>query len=178
MYGKAKAEMSGFAVSHPWHKNKNVPRMGHPGLCRWSRQAFGCCGRWTSVFLPIDDGRAEAADGVGEIDGVGVSEVVAGQDSLFGVRAVGQNMTAVNTGEQAAVYGRGEETAILLDEDVVDGAFGDFAAFVQKHRIVVACGGRGLRSFLVKRAMGGFVEVHRILRVDGMGADADAEGFG
>ena len=25
-------ESARFEVSHPWHKNKNVPGMGHPGV--------------------------------------------------------------------------------------------------------------------------------------------------
>jgi hypothetical protein len=28
--GVRRAGGVGFMVSHPWHKNKNVPRMGHP----------------------------------------------------------------------------------------------------------------------------------------------------
>jgi hypothetical protein len=128
--------------------------------------------------LPVNDGRAKATDGVRKIDGVGLAKIFAGKDAFFGVGVGGEDVTAMDTGEQAAGYGRCEETAIFLHENVVDGALGDFAAFIQEEGIVVSGGGCGVEGFCIKRAGRGFVEVHRIVGIDGMGGEAHAEEFG
>jgi len=51
----------------------------------------------------------------------------------------GEDVAAVDTGKQAAIDGGREEAAVLFDEDVVDCAFGDFAAQIEKQHVVVAC---------------------------------------
>ena len=39
------AATAGFVVSHPWHKSKNVPRMGHPAfIVVWLVTAMSCWG--------------------------------------------------------------------------------------------------------------------------------------
>jgi hypothetical protein len=88
-----------------------------------------------------------------------------------------EDVAAVDAGEEAAVDGRGEEAAVFLDEDVVDGGFGDFVALIEKEDFVVAgldCCLEGLR---VEGAMGGFVEVHGVSRVGSFCGDADSEGL-
>lgn len=128
--------------------------------------------------MPVDGGFAEAADGVGEIDCVGLLEVLEGEDLLRGGGVCGEKVTAVDAGEQAAGDGRREETAVFLREDVVDGPFSDFAALIQEQDIIIAGLVGGLEGVRVERAVCGFVEVHGVLRIDAAGGYADAEGMG
>src|SRR5580658_6630085 len=89
-----------------------------------------------SVAFPGNDGGTKAADGVGEIDGVGLAEVFECEDLLVCVGVGFEDVAAVDAGEQPAFDGRREEAAGFLDEDVVDGGFGDFAAVVQEEDFV------------------------------------------
>ena len=79
-------EVRGF----PPIRQKAVEWMGHGGLR---------CFLLRSVGFPIDDGWAEAADGVAEIDGVGLAEVFDGQDLLMRVGVGFQDVAAVDAGE-------------------------------------------------------------------------------
>lgn len=128
--------------------------------------------------MPVDFGRAEGADGVAEINGVGLAEVLFGEDGFPGLEVGGQDVAAVHAGKEAALDGWGEETAGFLDEDVVDGGLGDFAAVVQEEYVVVAGFNCGLEGLRVEGAMGGLVEVHGVAGVGALGGDADAEGVG
>jgi hypothetical protein len=128
--------------------------------------------------LPVDDGGAKAADGVTEIDIVGFAEVLEAQDAFFGAGIGGKNVAALDAGEQAAVYGRCHKPPVFLDEDVVDGAFGDFSVLIQEEDVVIPRGGCGLEGFRVQRSMGGFVAVHGISGIGALGSDTDADGFG
>ena len=84
----------------------------------------------------------------------------------------------MDAGYQTAGDRRRVETAVLLDKDIVVGGFGDFAALIQEQNIVkTRCVG-GVESVRVELAVGGFVEVQRVLRVDAVGANADAQGTG
>jgi len=125
--------------------------------------------------LPVDDCGAQAADGVGEIDAVGVAEIVEAQDAFLRVGVGGEHMAAVDAGEQAAGGGRGEQAAVFLDEDVVDSGFSDFATVIQEQHIVVGGCASGLEGLRIERAMGGLVEVHGVGGVSALGGDADAE---
>src|ERR1700689_1495213 len=82
--------------------------------------------------LPVDFGGAKASDGVAEIEGVSLAEVVLREDGSLCVGVGGEDVAAVNAGEQATVYGRGEEAAVFLNEYVVDGGLGDLAVLIQK----------------------------------------------
>jgi hypothetical protein len=128
--------------------------------------------------FPIDDGGTKAADGVAEIDGVCAAKVFEAQDAFFGAGVGGQDVAALDAGEQAAVDWRGEEAAVFLYEDIVDGAFSYFAALIEEENIVVTGCDCGLEGFSVERAVGGFVEVHGIFGVRALSGDADAEGLG
>jgi len=127
---------------------------------------------------PVDLGWTKAANGVGEINGVGIAKVVEGEAALCCAGVCLKNELAMHAGDEAALDGRGEEPASALDEDVVVGSFGDFTAFVEEENFVVA----GLRDrckcFDVERAVGGLVEVHGIERVDALGRESDAERLG
>ena len=68
----------------------------------------------------------------------------------------------MDAGEQSALDGRREQAAVFLNEDVVDGAFGDFAAKVEKQHFVVARLGCGFEGFSVEGSVGGFVEEHGV----------------
>ena len=131
-----------------------------------------------SVAFPVDDGLAEAADGVAEVDGVGAAQVFDGEGGLMRVGVGFEDVAAVDAGEDAAIDGRREELAVFLDYKAVDGAFGDFAALIEEKDFVVTGLGCGVEGLRVERAMGGFVEVHGVLGIGEFGRDADAEGFG
>jgi hypothetical protein len=126
----------------------------------------------------VYDRATKAADGVGEINGVGVAEIVFGEDGFLCVGVGGEDVAALDAREQTAVDRRREETTVFLNENVVDGAFGDFAALIQEEDVVVTGGDCGLEGFCVERAVGGFVEVRGVFGVGAVGGDADAEGFG
>jgi hypothetical protein len=106
-----------------------------------------------------------------------VAEIVEAQDAFLRVGVGGEHMAAMDAGEQAAGDGRGEQAAVFLDEDVVDGGFSDFAAVIQEQHIVVAGCASGLEGLRVDGAMGGLVEVHGVGGVGALGGDADAEGW-
>ena len=143
--------------------------MGHGGLRRSLPR---------SVAFPVDDGLAEAADGVAEVDGVGAAQVFDGEGGLMRVGVRFEDVAAVDAGEQAAIDWWRVEAAGFLDEDVVDGGFGDLAALVQEEDFVEAGLGCGLESIGIEGAMGGFVEVHRVRGIGVLGSDSDAEGVG
>jgi hypothetical protein len=126
----------------------------------------------------VYDRATKAADGVGEINGVGVAEIVFGEDGFLCVGVGGEDVAALDAREQSAVDRRREETTVFLNENVVDGAFGDFAALIQEEDVVVTGGDCGLEGLGVQRAVGGFVEVHGIFGIGALSGNADAEGFG
>ena len=96
--------------------------------------------------FPVDDGRAEAADCVAEIDCVGIAEVLEGEGLFFGVGICGEEAATMDAGKYATVDGWGEEAAIFLDEEVVDGGLCDFVAVIEEEDFVVAGFDCGLES--------------------------------
>lgn len=87
-------------------------------------------------------------------------------------------MAALDAGQKSALDGRRDEQTIFLDEDVVDGAFGDFAAKVQEQDIVETRLDSGFEGFSVQRPVGCFVEVHGVLGVGAMGRKPDSRWLG
>ena len=89
-----------------------------------------------------------------------------------------EDVAAVDAGEQAAIDWWRVEAAGFLDEDVVDGGFGDFVSLIDEEDFFVAGLDCGLVRLRIEGAMGGFVEVHRVLGVGSFRGNADAEGVG
>jgi hypothetical protein len=86
----------------------------------------------------MDESEAEATNGVRQIDLVGCVEIVEAEDLFYDVGLSFKHVAAMDAGEQAAVNGRSVEDAVLLNEDVVDGAFCDFIALIQEDHVVVS----------------------------------------
>ena len=159
----------GIVLSHPFAGNE---------ANRWGTEVYEHLQWMGSCLLPIDDGLTNATNGIAKVDGVGLAEVLDGEDLFFCFGVGGKDVTALDAGEQAAIDGRREEAAILFDKDVVNGAFGDLVVNIQKQDIVIACLGCGPVRLSVEKTLGGLVEVHGVARVGALGGDADAQGLG
>ena len=125
-----------------------------------------------------EDGPAKAADGVAQIDGVSAADVFEAQDALFGVGVSREDVAAVDAGEQAAVNWRGNQASARFDKHVVDCALCNFPAPIEEENVIITGRDCRLEGFCVERAVGGFVEVHRISGIGALSGDADVEGLG
>jgi hypothetical protein len=130
------------------------------------------------LAFPVDDGGAEAADGVGEIDGVGLAEIFWVEYSLDRGWPLLKKMKTVDSGEQAGFNWRRDEIAILFNEEVVDRSFGDLASLVEEEDIVKAGFDGGFELGGVEGAVGCFVEVHGVAGIGSLGCEADSQRLG
>jgi hypothetical protein len=130
-----------------------------------------------SRVFPLNHRPAQAADGVRQIDCVGVVKVLDGEHALLCVRPYFQNVTALNAGQQAALDGRREQVPIFLNKNVVNSAFRDFVAEVEKQHVIKTSLGSSLESLSVEGPVRGFVKEHGVLRIGALGGDADPKWF-
>ena len=49
-WGRRRLRANGFVVSHPWHRDKDVPRMGHPGLTADRKNFVNCAQELDSLW--------------------------------------------------------------------------------------------------------------------------------
>jgi hypothetical protein len=100
---------------------------------------------------------AETADGVAEVDGLGVREVGKGEGLLAGGGVSSKDVCAEDARQDAGGERRGEKLSVEADEEGADGAFGELAALVEEENLVEAYGA-GLGEFgVVELALGGLV---------------------
>src|ERR1039458_4827772 len=83
-------------------------------------------------------------------------------------------MAAMDTCQQPTLDGRREPAAVSFHEDVVDGAFGDLAAAIEKQHIVKTRLGCGLEGLRVEGSVCGLVKEHGVPGIGALEGDAYA----
>ena len=106
-------------------------------------------------------------------------EDIGNRERLFldsGLRC--EQMTAVDAGQEAAGDWWGQKAAVFLDHHVLDGALGDFAAFVEEESIVETGGAGLLVDAVIERPVCSFVAKEAVGGIGWCGWDEERDGMG